>query len=926
MSNKLNEFKISILNTNASIILITETWLSNKIPDSFIHLPGYLMFRKDRGTEGGGVCIYVRSEIAGNNVRASICPQFTTSGPVESLWLEIKIHNLKFIVACIYRPKQQTSELHNLELIQVIENAMLLNEPVYVFGDFNYPEINWNTLEVHPHNQCSQGFLDSYTNHRGHQMIHFPTRIRNDQISLLDLLIVNEKRLIFDIKESAPLGKSDHIVITAKTQLQITAKPTHKIYKRQFWKADYNAINESLLQQFGQKSDTASTDTFDNLTDIINEAITRHIPYRPQITNPQKPWLSREVLKEIEIKRKLWHIYRKNNTQENYLKYRSQNNKAKAFTESARKAYEENLLNNTKQFYAYVKRLLNTKHIGFNIIDKNTHIPFETDAEIAECFGHQFQSVFTQLNENDTIPTLPAETYSIFEINTILFTPEKVKNAISSLKLNSSPGSDEIPPVFLSRCAQTLKEPLAEVMNDILNSSSFPEPWKKAVVIPIYKKGNKQFVENYRPISLTSALCKCMEKIIVKELTEFFLEAHIIPAEQHGFLPKKSTFTNLLTRLNQWTQADDNHEPIDVIYLDFEKAFDKIPIEYLIYKLEHYGVRGRLLHLIRGFLNERTFQVRIGSTLSSEHTVCSGVPQGSVLGPLLFIVYLSDLYQGLKTNHSSFADDTNIFCNPLLQYNDLQEDLETIKLWTQKWKMPINESKCTVLHIGRNNPNFNYYFSQQIKITSVTSQRDLGILITSDLKWEQHIIQITKKANTMIYLIQKSFCNLSKEMLLKLYKSYIRPKLEHVQSIWHPFYIKDIEQVERVQRRITKLPQELKSQPYETRLKLLSLTTLQDRRIRGDLIETFKILNSHYACNLDIFHTATTTNLRGHSHKLCKERCNKLLRRNFLTNRVVYLWNSLSNDTINSTTTNQFKNRLDREMEVRRNTFVHYTL
>lgn len=923
MVNKLDELKASIQNTNAHVILITETWLTDQIPDSLVAMPDYYLFRKDRGTNGGGVCIFIKRNIGGQNVHAVISQRFETAGSVESLWLEVKISNFRFLVACVYRQKQETTVELNLGLIRAIESAMTLKEPVFIMGDFNYPEITWDKLVIHPHNQCSYDFLESYKNHRGHQHVNFPTRIRNAQQSLLDLLITNEKNLIFDIHQHAPLGKSDHVVFTAKTQFQVITQPTHKVYKRQFWKADYDAVNNSLQQELHKVANQTNIDTF---YEAINRSINKNIPIRPQKVNKQKPWLTKEVFKEIQLKRNLWHKYKISKTEDNYQRYQQQNNKTKACMVRARKTYEHNLLTNDKQFYAYITRTLNSKHKNFNIVDRATQQPFETNQEIAECFAEQFESVYTLLDQNTIKPTLPLETYSRTEITNIIFTAEKVETAITSLKPNSSPGPDEITPVFLKNCVQVLKEPLSHLLNTIMSTGDFPLAWKRAVVTPIYKKGNKQHAENYRPISLTSALCKCMEKIVAKELTDFLLES-VLPAEQHGFLPGKSTLTNLLTRLNEWTLTDDNHEPIDVIYLDFEKAFDKVPTEFLLYKLEHFGVRGKLLRLLEGFLTVRTFQVRVDSSLSKEHKVHSGVPQGSVLGPLLFITYISDLYQGLHTNNATFADDGNLYTNPLLHRVDLQMDLNNIKAWTHKWGMPLNDYKCTVLHIGKNNPNFNYFF-EQTEITPVTKQRDLGVTLTYDLKWDTHITQMSKKANSMIYLIQTAFKDLSKEMILKLYKSYVRPKLEYAQTIWNPYYIKDIEQIERVQRRITRLPQELKNLSYEERLLRLNLTTLRDRRIRGDLIETHKILNGYYACNLrDIFHLNLNINLRGHNQKLSKERCNKLLRRNFLNNRVVYNWNRLSADTINSTSKNQFKNRLDQEITSWATTsFVHYCL
>lgn len=305
--NKLDELKLSILNTTSSIILITETWLNKKIPDSLLNLPGFTLHRKDREGEGGGVCIYVKDNIAGHIVSSSLHTNLSTTGPVESIWLEITVSRVKFVVACIYRPKASTTIEDNNQLLSIVEAAMQLHTPVFIFGDFNYPEIDWTTLTVFPNNQCSLDFLNNYKTHRGEQMIYFPTRIRNSQISLLDLLIVNDKLNVFDIQDHPPLGRSDHIVITAKSQLQLPIKPTHKIYKRNFWNADYNQINNFLVENLNPEGE--HTFGCDNLTEVISTAIERYIPLQRKKTNPQKPWISNTVFREIQKKRKLWHKY-----------------------------------------------------------------------------------------------------------------------------------------------------------------------------------------------------------------------------------------------------------------------------------------------------------------------------------------------------------------------------------------------------------------------------------------------------------------------------------------------------------------------------------------------------------------------------------------------------------------------------------------
>lgn len=299
--------------------------------------------------------------------------------------------------------------------------------------------------------------------------------------------------------------------------------------------------------------------------------------------------------------------------------------------------------------------------------------------------------------------------------------------------------------------------------------------------------------------------------------------------------------------------------------------------------------------------------------MSHHRKVHSGVPQGSALGPVLYIIYTFDLPHCLQTNVSIFADDTKIFANPLIDYDRLQDDLNTIVNWSKKWLINLNASKCTVLHVGSRNPRLSYKLGDsQLKETKV--QTDLGVKITEDLKWEEHIASITKKAKSLIYLIRKAFGVITPEMMLQIHKTFIRPILEYAFQVWSPYFVKDIELLERVQRSFTKIPRLLKRRSYEERLEVLKLTTLKDRRDRGDLIETFKILNGHYDLqNWDkLFIRNDNTHLRGHRFKLCTSFSNNNPHKYFLSNRVVSEWNKLPEEVVSAQNLNQFKNRLDK--------------
>ena len=917
IGTKLDEFKLTVDKLKPDFILLTETWIRPDTSDSLYALTGYEMFRNDRENQrGGGVCIYAKNTIAGHNVQLYVNNKYTMPPSTNSIWINASIGGTRLLLGCVYKPGG-IPVADEESLNAAIANALNEDCVTFVFGDFNHPEINWQSLTLEHPNVSAQNFLTAYTGWNASQLVNFPTRYRGMQSSLLDLILLNDKKLLAEIKAHPPIGLSDHIVITAITQLKILLKPTRVVYKRNFWKADYNQVNDHFKNNFPE------TNEYGECLTVIKTAIDTYIPERRVRVNPQKPWINQEILRSIRKKRELWDRYEKVKSPEKYTIYQNHNNALKAQIKTARQQYEESLVTQSnKQFYKYVRRSLNSNITTFTLKDDASDQMVAQPDRVAQLFAEQFGSQFTHENLTN-MPIMDQSTRVRNELVNVSITAEVVINTLAMMKTDSSPGPDGIPTVFLQKCKETVAPLLAEAMKQIMDTGNLPAEWRKAYVTPIFKKGSKYEPSNYRPISLTCNPCKCMEKIIAQEITSFLLDQLVIPPTQHGFLPKRSTVSNLLSCLNEWTKAHDNNEPVDTIYLDYEKAFDKVPHNRLLIKLEHYGIRGKLLRWIECFLKNRSCEVRIGNDLSSPYEVTSGVPQGSVLGPLLFVIYISDLASDIKSNISFFADDTKIFGNPLLNHNTMLEDLNILEVWTEKWQLKLNETKCTVLHLGPNNPHVGYSLNNT-KLAPVSQQKDLGIIISSDLKWEAHISKIVKKANSVLFLIQRAFENKSVQMIGAMYKTFVRPILEYAHSVWNPYFIKDIEILERVQRRATKIPELTKHLPYEERLRVFGLTTLRERRLRGDLIETYKLLQQHYAVDLDIFHINQNPNLRGHIYKLNKERCSRLPRKNFLTNRVVYPWNGLRQETVTAGTINTFKNMVDRDLQQNNANFIHY--
>lgn len=452
---------------------------------------------------------------------------------------------------------------------------------------------------------------------------------------------------------------------------------------------------------------------------------------------------------------------------------------------------------------------------------------------------------------------------------------------------------------------------MCDILKTSFEDAILPASWRLAHVTPIFKKGDKFNPENYRPISVSSSVRKLLERIIVKNLLPFLFENNIIPEHQHGFLPGRSVLTNMLYATNIWTKAIDNSVPVDVIYLDFSRAFDKVPINRLLLKLEHFGIRGTLLRWIKSYLSDLHFQVRSGDSFSQPRVVYSGVPQGSVLGPLLFLIYVADLPNSIRSQYCMYADDTKIFNYPLIDRHALQQDLDNIYSWTTTWLLPLNIEKTIILHIGRNNPK-HVYMINGIPLSPVDVHVDLGITITSALGWSEQVLRCVKRAGFMLYLITKSFYRPTPDLMLKLYTAYIRPHLEFSVGVWSPFLQGDIKLLESIQRRATRLPTAFKNVSYNERLQRLGIPSLENRRRRGDLINMFRCVTSNFNCDMsDLYVLNVDNRLRGHKFKLCREKFKKNVRANFLTNRVFSDWNSLPSNVINATSINIFKNGLD---------------
>jgi hypothetical protein len=532
----------------------------------------------------------------------------------------------------------------------------------------------------------------------------------------------------------------------------------------------------------------------------------------------------------------------------------------------------------------------------------------------AETLNNYFSSAFTREDKTD-IPVMTESCYSEgVTLSEVIITPLAVKNKLKDLDPNKAQGPDLIPSKVLKEVSEELSVPLCLLFNKSLETGILPEDWKTAEVTAIFKKGSKSDPGNYRPVSLTCVTCKVLESLIRDSIVSYFTENNLYAECQHGFRKKRSCVTQLIEVMEDLTKLVDDGQPIDIIYCDFRKAFDAVPHERLLLKLASYGICSSVLSWIRSFLANRTQRVRVGQARSGQAAVLSGIPQGSILGPILFTVFINDLPHEVHSLVKIFADDTKIY-NKASNSSVMQKDIHQLQEWSNKWKLFFNVSKCKVLHTGKNNPKCDYEMIVNDvieKLNECEEEKDLGVTFDAHLSFDPHINRVVNKANQMIGIIRRTFSFLDKNTFLKLYKAFVRPHVEYANVVWSPYLKRQSQTIERVQRRATKLLKECCGKSYGERLRYLNLHSLKGRRTRGDLIQTYKIINGVDGVDMKkIFtfsHNDTTRNSQG---KIFVQHCKTNKRKFSFSHRVANHWNSLPANTKFAPTVNGFKNILD---------------
>ena len=747
------------------------------------------------------------------------------------------------------------------------------------------------------------------------QMQREPTRGQN----LLDLFCCNKPSLVKSIT-SIP-GISDHNIVLADCKLKpsIIIKPQRKIY--QWSKADWHSLREQTVvfaEDFLASATTRSVnENYIKFRTYLEEVMENKIPSKLSSKRFKLPWFNRELKRLCRKKARKYKKAKRSGREDHWEQYKEFQKVVQAKLTEGRWDYINRFLQigletgNKKPFWKYL-RVQKQEDFGISALKSNGKM-FTDRKSISEILNTQFKSVFTK-KTSSKIPELPGVTFP--SIKDLKITEFGVFKLLDKIDVSKASGPDCIPGRILQNLARELAPVLHFIFEQSLNTGDLPAEWTLANVAPIFKKGSKLQAVNYRPVSLTCISCKLFEHIVCKHILGHLEDHEILTDLQHGFRSGRSCETQLITTFHDIASAyNKKGSQIDIAVLDFSKAFDTVPHDGLLSKLKHYGIDDKIWLWISNFLKQRKQRVVVDGIQSDLVTVDSGVPQGTVLGPILFLLHINDLPSVISSKVRLFADDCLVYREIKNRQDQiaLQKDLNLLENWGSKWGMRFNAAKCNIMRMSRKQTPIStqYELSGQV-LEEVKDAKYLGVTVSDDLEWTKHINAITTKANSKLSFLRRNLKGCPEKLRETAYFALVRSFLEYSATVWHPHQKYNSDKLEMVQRRAARFVKGRYGM-YESVTQMLEELTwvpLSKRRENARLILFYKIINNLAMVPHSCLEKADGRTRKNHNLKFRHIGYNVDPYGQSFFPKCISAWNGLAQEIAEANTLDLFKSKL----------------
>lgn len=875
LRTKTKDFFLASSSCDYNVIAITESWLNPSFHDAELFNCNYVVYRCDRSPlnsefeRGGGVLIAVRSSPSYASERIIV----PGTENVEILFVKLFSRGKTIFLCCLYIPSGSSDEIYRRyhDVLTLFLGFVGINcsDTFLIFGDFNLPNIEW-CRESDGHNfllptNVKSGIQEDLITYLLGSDLSQLSGVRNRRGRLLDLLFSNAVDQVTVAECEYPLVPVDvdHIPfegtldITTVNQSQNNVFPfeTNFIFKR----ANFNQISE-YLSSIDWTHHLRLCDDVDGAVDFLYSKLSycfhHFVPRRRVPHSSHPPWYDRSVLQLKNLKTKSYKRYKKSKLRSDYTAYSRLRGAFKSCQQKAYNTYlrrtEQSLKRDPSKFWSFVASKRKTS--GFPGVMFYGDLTATSEIGICELFASFFKKIYVADKHrtdsgNGSVPLMEG-----VDLGSLQLSRSDVLRALVGLNIKKGRGPDEIPPIVLKNCAESLVTPLLYIFNLSLSLGNFPKCWKVSYITPIFKSASRSNVENYRGVAILPTIGKLFEKVVCDWLAEKL--KHHICVSQHGFVRGRSVSSNLIEFTNYASGVIESGSQLDVIYTDFSKAFDRVPHTLLLRKLHMIGVHSSLLSWISSYLVGRWQYVRLCGCRSSTFEVHSGVPQGSHLGPLLFLLYVNDIPTIFKSRSLLYADDLKLF-RRIVSVADaqiLQQDLLALSDWCSRNGLNLNIGKCKCLtfHRKRGQPMFFDYTIDGTILVRIEETFDLGILFDNKLSFTKHIEHSIAKAYSMLGFITRICSDFTDPLVLKcLYFAHVRTYLEYAVTVWCPYFEVYINRIESIQKRFIWLvfckfgwQEYIRCAPYSFKCNLLGLQSLQSRRLSICCMFVFDILSN----------------------------------------------------------------------------------
>lgn len=849
LRTKASEFFANVLSSNFPIIVISESWLCSDISSNDYFPPNYQVFRKDRNftgakQKGGGVLVAVdcglqckrRQDLEGDN---------------ECVWLDIRLTGgERLLIGAFYIPPDVPISSFN-ELLTSVEEvcASHQNHHFIILGDFNAPGVQWDSLTNQHYNYYVQqksrivlDFLDFTSMTQLNNIKNCSenildlcfSNIQNARVSMVDISLVKPDKLHPPFSVSAPVS-----IRHCGTSLKYNELSPF-CYARGDYIGLYSFFSSFDWSEIQELPDcNAQVERF---TEIVKSGMDQFIPkYKPNHSK-HPHWFSKELRTTLKLKDRCHRKYKKTGSDEwkqNFCSYRKL---CKNLYERDQRSYldsvESSANSQPETFWRYIRSRKNNSHDLINLVDSSG----EEVHNVANHFAQHFSATCGQRDVSEMNILLNRVQGS----SLVLLDEQLVLESLKRMKPSLSCGADGIPPAILKTYGSIFVPVLTVIFNQCLKTNVFPLAWKISRVRPIFKSGSKSDATNYRAVSLLCACSKLFETALYKLLSSSV--QNLLVSKQHGFISGRSTTTNLSCFMEQASAAISERGQLDVVYCDLSKAFDVVCHTLLLKKLLQVGIDTPLVALLGSYLDNRFSFVSVNGQTSALYRSTSGVPQGSVLGPLLFSIFVNDVSAAIKmSSFLLYADDIKIF-RRIESINDciaLEQDISSFSKWCSDNRLNLNSTKTKVMSYSRKtNRTLFCYSINGGYLSRVEEIRDLGVLFDSALTFSPHVTQLTRRALRSLGAV----CRFSREFrfpssFLKLFRTLCIPQLEYASVVWNGTCSSNCQRIERVQTKFSSIfRHRFPSEPIPITVSLSS------RRTHSDLLFMYKLLHGIILC------------------------------------------------------------------------------